>query len=63
MKKSIPPIIKHADHEIVILSSGNSMHAAKYHCRSCNKFVAWLSQSEYKQALELGLINDLDLQI
>ena len=56
------PLVKHSSHEVVILPSGNSTHAAKYHCCTCNKFVAWLSQQEYARAKELGLINDLDLQ-
>ena len=60
-KKPTPPLIKHRDHEVVILLSNNLKHAAKYHCITCNKFVAWLSREDAIEAERLGLINDLDL--
>lgn len=62
-KKSTPPLIKHQDHEIIIVASGNSTHSAKYHCVTCNKFVAWLKKDEAELAASLGLINELDLSI
>ena len=57
MKKPFIPLEKHATHEVEIrLVSGK--HFAKYHCVTCNKWVAWLSKQDSDNALKLGLVND-----
>lgn len=57
MKKPFIPLEKHATHEVEIrLVSGK--HFAKYHCVTCNKWVAWLSKQDTDNALKLGLVND-----
>jgi hypothetical protein len=57
MKKvSTPPLVKHKDHQIKILPSAGTKHAAMYHCIDCNKWVAWLSKADSEQARQLGLL-------
>lgn len=56
MSKSIPPLIKHKDHQVEIVLVFNSKHYGKIHCVTCNKWVMWLSQQEVNQALQLGLV-------
>ncbi len=56
-KKSTPPLIKHANHQVKIILEQDSKHAARYHCVTCNKFVAWVGKQELIQAQELGMIN------
>ena len=56
MKKApIPPMIKHAEHEVEIQLIEGSKHYAKYHCKTCNKFVAWVSKEDVSRAHSLGI--------
>jgi hypothetical protein len=57
MKQTTPPLDKHAEHNIEIRLFTGSKHSACYYCTDCNKFIAWLSHSETKQASKLGLIS------
>tara|TARA_R110000868_G_C10609886_1_gene741304 strand:- start:372 stop:578 length:207 start_codon:yes stop_codon:yes gene_type:complete len=61
MKKSIPPLLKHEDHQVTIQPSINAHHSAYYHCIECNKWVAWLSWGETQKAKQLGLLKPLKL--
>jgi hypothetical protein len=54
-KKPIPPLVQHQDHHVEVHAS-TAHNYAKYYCRDCNKFVAWLSKHEALKAQELGLI-------
>ena len=56
MKKSTPPMIKHAQHNVEIRLYTGGRHSAYYRCLDCDKFVAWLSRDETNQALTLGLV-------
>ena len=56
MKKSTPPLEKHATHNVEIRLYTKGKHAAYYRCLDCNKFVSWLSRDETNQALKLDLI-------
>lgn len=46
---------KHRDHQVDILPS-TAHNLAKFWCRDCQVFVAWLSRQEAKTARQLGLI-------
>ena len=56
MKKSTPPLDKHANHNVEIRLYTGGKHSAYYRCLDCNKFISWLSRIETNQALELGLV-------
>jgi hypothetical protein len=55
---SMPPLIKHHDHEVVIKLTTDSKHAAYYFCINCRKWVAWLSYRETEEAKRQGLIEN-----
>ena len=59
MSKGMPPLERHASHEVVIRLISDGKHFAKYHCVTCNKWVAWLSRKDTNQALELGLVEEV----
>ena len=54
MKKPIPPLVKHRDHEVEIQPS-TAHNFAKYFCKDCGQFIAWLSKAEVKAAENQGL--------
>lgn len=58
MNRSIPPLVKHAEHHVEIRPyTGAAHHSAYYRCLDCDKFVAWLTHSETEQAVEFGLVD------
>jgi len=56
MKKSTPPLEKHATHDVEIRLYTGGKHNAYYRCIECNKFISWLSRAETNQALAQGLV-------
>lgn len=58
MKKSTPPLIKHADHEVELRIS-TTKHAAYYYCIECKKWVAWASKQETEAAIQQGLVHEV----
>ena len=50
MKKSIPPIEKHKDHEMEVIDGPFGHHAGKLVCKECGKWVMWLPNN-YKEIL------------
>lgn len=56
-RKPIPPLIKHQHHQVEIQPS-TAHNYAKYYCRDCNKFIAWLSKYEVQKAQELKMIKN-----
>jgi hypothetical protein len=57
-KRSISPLIKHANHNVEVRLVSGSNHYGKIHCVDCNKWVTWLSRAEVNLALEQGLVNE-----
>lgn len=55
MSKSIPPLLKHQDHQVEVRTTHHH-NGAFYHCVSCSKWIAWLSKQEVKEAAKLGLL-------
>lgn len=55
--KPIPPLIKHRDHQVEIQPS-TAHNFAKYYCRDCGVFIAWLSRQEVVRARELNLFEN-----
>lgn len=43
--------------EGVISHSKNNFHAGKIHCARCDRFLKWISRSEFDRANRLGLVN------
>jgi len=56
LKCKTPPLEKHSNHQVEIKLVSTYKHYAKYHCLTCNKFVAWLSKNDTDTALKLGLV-------
>jgi hypothetical protein len=54
-RRPVAPFIKHDTHQVEIRLVSTYKHHAKYHCVTCNKFVAWLSRKDTDTALKLGL--------
>jgi hypothetical protein len=43
----------------LIFPSGNDTHAGRINCADCQKFLKWISKSEFDRATKLGLVNPL----
>lgn len=57
MKRSTPPLERHAQHQVEIRPS-TTRHHALYYCLECGVNVAWLSKQQLERARKLGLVND-----
>jgi len=56
MKKSTPPYLKHASHQVDVCPTYKA-NGFYYRCMDCDVFVGWLSKQEVKQAEQCGLIS------
>ena len=56
-KKCLSPLVKHSDHQVDILPS-QAHNLAKFWCRDCGIFIAWLSRKESQIAYDLGLVKN-----
>jgi hypothetical protein len=52
------PLVKHQTHTTEIRASAKLPGQAYYHCRDCNKWVAWLSRSASEKAHNMGLVKE-----
>jgi len=50
------PLIKHAQHPVVVKRSSKLDGQCFYYCTRCRVWVAWLSKQDSQQAQELGLV-------
>lgn len=51
MTKRYNPWLAHRNHRTEILP-GSGPHIAKYWCVKCDKFIGWVSKSEYAKSKE-----------
>jgi len=50
------PLLKHAQHPVVVRKAANMPGQCYYYCTCCNVWVAWLSKKDSKVAIEMELV-------
>jgi hypothetical protein len=55
-KQHSPSLEKHTSHQVEI-RPGKAHHAAQYYCVECNKWVAWISQTDLDILKKEGIYN------
>ena len=55
-KKSVPPLVKHKEHNVVIQKVEKGHHVAQYYCLDCKLHVAWISQAHLRIAEILDMV-------
>lgn len=51
-----PPKVRHQYHQVQIILERVGPHQARYHCVSCNQFVAWIGQTELARLKRLDML-------